>query len=516
MGLAFAGIFGRRAGLIGAALLALCRMHIFYTPFTLIATIQAFWVVALLYAAVLAARKRALWRWALAGLVCGLANTTRGNMILIIPFLLLLAGWVLRRQRKQQILAIALVAVLFYLPQIPFSLINQRAGKGFRVSTAAGKVLALGNTPESPPAGREPGGSGPMAYPETYGVWMQQADSGERSVVGNIWGWFTDEPMACLELKFRMFLLFWNRAEIPNNVSIVEPSRQPGESTPVGGPILHAPVLAGFWLIGSLGLAGVLLSLRRCRRRPIRLFAVVSVIVYCASIVLFYILARFRLPVMPLLCGFAGYAAVVLWRLRRLAAEKDKRRQVFVQVVVVILCFGVVCIGYDVYRFGWEHRVMSWVRPNGVQLQFPEKVVVKDNGPGPGWFGGWVPVPVGEGLSIRKELIVPMAPADASKVVMRLAVFVPEPAIIQVQMAGGFRQAKGVHPQEGQIQWLSWELAPENYVYTDEGRFLVNLEITQHSGASAQVIIDTQRIYGRTDCVTAPPGELAFSVELYR
>ena len=48
-GLAFAQLFGRRAALLGAGLLALSRMHVFYTPFTLIAALQSFWMALLIH-----------------------------------------------------------------------------------------------------------------------------------------------------------------------------------------------------------------------------------------------------------------------------------------------------------------------------------------------------------------------------------------------------------------------------------------------------------------------------------
>jgi hypothetical protein len=53
-GLSAAMLFGKRAGIVAAALLALARMHIFYTPYMLMAVLQSFWMVLLFYISIIA------------------------------------------------------------------------------------------------------------------------------------------------------------------------------------------------------------------------------------------------------------------------------------------------------------------------------------------------------------------------------------------------------------------------------------------------------------------------------
>jgi hypothetical protein len=81
--------------------------------------------------------------------------------------------------------------------------------------------------------------------------------------------------------------------ELPNNVSLVE------KGQPVPSAVLHLPLLLDFWLVGGLGLAGLLLALRRAWRRPLILAGVGLVLCFCLAVVLFYMLARFRLPGIP-------------------------------------------------------------------------------------------------------------------------------------------------------------------------------------------------------------------------
>ena len=51
IGILFAGIAGRQAGFLAAVLLALCRTHVFYTPYRLIAVLQCFWMALICVAA---------------------------------------------------------------------------------------------------------------------------------------------------------------------------------------------------------------------------------------------------------------------------------------------------------------------------------------------------------------------------------------------------------------------------------------------------------------------------------
>ncbi len=513
-GLAFAHLFGRRAGILAAVLLALCRMHIFYTPFTLIAALQTFWMAAICYCAVRAARTGELWRWAVAALVCGLANATRGNIVLLLPFLILLQLWTMRHDRRRQLAGLVIVLAVFYLPQFPFAWVNYQAHRRWvGPSSAAGNVLALGNTPESPPGGRE-FGSGPMSYPESYSVWVEQEKTGRRSVAGNILQWFRRRPAAWLELKFRMLLLFWNRREIPNNVAIIEPGPSPDQPRRIGGPLLHTPVALRFGVLGALGLAGMGLTLRRGRQHPTRLFLVAAAAVYAGSIILFYVLARFRLPIMPLLCGFS--AVTVLTLQRRFAAwrEPQRRRPALLAAGLTALCFVFVLFGYDIYRIGWEPTVLQLVRPDGVRLEFPEKTVIKDHGPQS--FGGWTPVPINDALEVRKTLV--LQPEDRDKAVhIRLAVAVETPVVLDITAPGQYRRAVALDapPRAPPLQWLTLELEPQNLVYNDNGKALqLVLHLKQVSGRGAAVVIDTQRRYGRTDIEYPLDGELVMAAEL--
>ncbi|RMD81049.1 MAG: hypothetical protein D6820_05790, partial [Lentisphaerae bacterium] len=198
VGLMAARMAGRRAGILAGILCVLDRYLIFYTPVTLIASVQAFLFTFTAYLAQRAqlTRKYPLVLWAGTGFVLGLSNLTRGNMILLVPVILpfvFLKNFPLKQKLVQ---AVAFI-IFFFLPQAPFTIINYHAtGRWIGPSTAGPAVIALGNTPQSPP--------GELLYPETCNRWiaMHKAPPPEHvSLYRNVWNWIKTEPLAWGELK---------------------------------------------------------------------------------------------------------------------------------------------------------------------------------------------------------------------------------------------------------------------------------------------------------------------------
>ena len=494
-GVTGAHLFGRRAGIAGAVLLALSRLHIFYTPFLLIAVLHTFWIALWTWTVLRAYRRNSWGSWTACAVVGAAATLTRGNVLLLVPLALALAAWRNRERRARGAVVLLLFITVYYLPQLPFSVRNYRHhGRWTGASSAQDAVLALGNTPESPPGG--------LCYTPTYEEWMGCADlphDRRVPVARQALRWALAEPFAYAELKLRMFLLFWHREEIPNNVGLATEGR--------ASRLLQTPLLTDFGAIGALGILGLLVSVRRSRRSASRLFVHGSVIVYCLGTVLFYILARFRLPVFPLLCVFGGHAlddGVRTWRAwRRGAATATWRLSRFALFAVFSLL--IVRFGFPLYHANWEPWVTSWARPDGVVSRRGSITTVYDHGPL--LYGGWERLPAsGTAARFLKEFRLPAGEVGVLSL--------PSPTLrIPVQTETGCQtQWMVLTPGgdvcgtlektlagSGRVQWAEVELSD---VPVDSGAVRLAVEVKTHGG-ELHLIVDGARRYGRTWVVSA-------------
>jgi 4-amino-4-deoxy-L-arabinose transferase-like glycosyltransferase len=500
-GLCAARLFGRRAGLIAAGLLALAAMPVFYVSFHLIATLQAFWMALLLASAISCWWRDGFWRWSCLGLVLSAAILTRGNALLLLPGVLVLGAWRHRRTPKRAALVAALLVALVYVPQLPFALRNaSHYGRWTGPSSAQDAVLALGNTPEAPAGGLE--------YPPSYQAWVNRASrsGGDRVPVSRqILHWALESPMAFIELKFRAMLLFWHRMEIPNNVSIDREGR--------ASVLLSRPFLLPFAVIGSLGLFGLFVLWKT--RSPLRLFLYYAVVTYWLGTALFYILARFRVPVVPLVCVCAGggVSRLILVCRSGLAYER-KRQRLLLMLLAAAAALFVVLDGFTFYQRSVEPAAMRLVRPHGVAVDLGDRFILHDHGP----FGvgglRFFSLPAG-GLTIEKRFAPPAAPPawlSEATAVFRLPAQLSPGARLAFELTVGDRTFGAddleIVTEQG-MQWLQvtvGELRPAEAA----GPFTVRL-MSMHG--DVYVGFDTLREYQRTRVLDSKGGELPLPAE---
>ena len=375
-GMSGALIAGRKAGVITAYLTALCSILIFYTPFHQIATLQAFNVTLMAYWAIRAFQCGKLRYTVGFAFMAAVGSLTRGNILLIfIPLLLALCWVLLRRYSVKKMLFSLIAAVMVFLAvESPFIIYNSiQLGRLSGPSTAADAVLALGNTPEAPPGGRDPGlPAGPMEYPQAYHLWM--ADCDQVPVWKKILNYLAEEPAAYLELTFRKVLLFWDSREIPNNVALA------GE----GSTSRLLSIMLPPGIIIALGLAGMLLMMKKLRKSAL-LALYITVIFYWGATAAFYNLSRFRAPILPLIAVFAGiFAAEIIKH-----SQRDNWKFIRTYGVLALLIGGFITFGaYEFYRTVLEKNILSIVRPSGTRLALPDGRFVQFYH-GPMTFGGW-------------------------------------------------------------------------------------------------------------------------------
>ena len=115
------------------------------------------------------------------------------------------------------------------------------------------------------------------------------------------WKWIREQPVPAARLWTRKLALTFNATDLALNYSFTYYARD--EST-----ILEALVV-GPWLLVPLGLAGLGFGLVRPQRPDLRAaFAAWAAFVpgYAASLVVFFVASRYRLPLLVALCGGTG------------------------------------------------------------------------------------------------------------------------------------------------------------------------------------------------------------------
>jgi len=295
---------------------------------SLLAPLCALFVLALLRAGETGSASR----WLVAGVVLGLFAITRPNILLFAPVAFGLAfAW--RVPRIRPALALTVGTCLLVLP---VTWLNVRVG-GDRVLVAsqAGLNFFLGNNPEAngwsatapslmrvdwwggyedsirlaeEARGRE------LRPSEVSAYWMQRGRE-----------WWREHPGDALGLTFRKATFFLAGVEFSNNRDIRLFLRD--------WALVAYPSLFLFYLVMPLALAGAVSVWRRegARGRVFLLFLAV----YAASVVPFFVTARYRLPLRPLLVILAVEGA------RRLVLGVRARERGALLGVAALLAIGV-------------------------------------------------------------------------------------------------------------------------------------------------------------------------------
>jgi 4-amino-4-deoxy-L-arabinose transferase-like glycosyltransferase/Flp pilus assembly protein TadD len=308
---------GRTLGLSAAFLAAIYGVFIFYDV-----QIQkeslAVTIITFLLWSVIAAREQNRTRvWFTVGVLCGLLSLLRENALFLAPFLLLLT---FRRRtpvgpslKKCGFFAVGLAIIL-----LPVAVRNSMLGGGFLPTTFQGGTnFYIGNNPQAngtyqpvvpgkqmpyyerrePVRIAEQEAGRPLTPAEVSGYWLKKS-----------WAWIKQHPADYLRLQFKKFLMYWSWYEWPDALDyyyIKESS-----------PVIAASLLefSGLFLLAMIGLWMIRSQVRKWA--PV----LVLVLVWMASVVIFFLFSRYRLPSLP---GLMLLAAVPIASLP--SAVKDKK-----------------------------------------------------------------------------------------------------------------------------------------------------------------------------------------------
>jgi len=307
LALAGARFVSRRAGVVAGVLLACYAPAIFFDALFQKPVLAGFFLCLVLWTmGSLDAAPQRLLRWPALGLALGCGGLTQENLLVLAAPLLL---WVLVRHRehgRRRALFAALFVLGMALPLVPVALRNYVVGGEFHLTAANfGDNFYKGNNPEAD------GLYAPLA--EGMGTpWVERraaTELAERALgrplgpseVSRYWtrralDYVASDPADWLRLSARKLALAWNAAEAADTEDI-------GTHAEWSAVLRFAAPVLNFGTLAPLAACGMWLTWGERRRLWVLYLMLLT---YTASVVMFYVFARYRYPLVPLLALFAG------------------------------------------------------------------------------------------------------------------------------------------------------------------------------------------------------------------
>jgi len=289
IGVAGSQIFGRRAGLISAALAALHPVLAFlptiqYSENTLVL------IVVVAFAAVFTALDCGEpWRWAVAGALWGIALLTRPNAMFALPGLAIGLFFALRRAQRSWWAPALIGLMTCVLVVTPWIVRNHRVhGEWYFISTGGGRQFWIGHNPLAEADSRV-SGFVPDSLTEAETAALPNQIEVERYYYRKGWEYVREHPGRNLILTLR---------EVCNQLALYPETRTGRHINP--------------WSRTSQGLAsavmflGTLLALRRFRSEPALWILMGSVVTFVLGSSIYFAIMRYRMAVEPCLLWMAG------------------------------------------------------------------------------------------------------------------------------------------------------------------------------------------------------------------
>jgi tetratricopeptide (TPR) repeat protein len=297
----------------------------------------------------------------LAGACLGLAALGKPNILATLPFVVAGLAW---RNRLGRAAALR-IGLLFLVGAgamvAPATVRNLVVGHDRVLTTSNGGInFYIGNNPDARGLFNVP--SWMESHLERGATVEAERAAGRRlrpSEVSRFWldrgaAWIGAEPGAFVRLLARKTALFWNRLEIPNHFDLNFYER-------------YSKVLrwtpSRFGLVAPLALLGIVLSWKRRRDLAVMHAFLCS---YFLTLLAFFVTARYRLPVTPVLLLFAGYAGVGIVRFARAGVARGAlpgRERRIALAAAAVLVLAAVLVHLPLYRperfFAYQHASIA-------------------------------------------------------------------------------------------------------------------------------------------------------------
>ncbi len=313
-------LFGRRVGVVAGAVAAIYPLFIFYEAFPSKDTFSALLLDLALYLLLVARDRGSLAVVGASGASLGAAILSRGNFLLHLPLFSIAAFVLLRREPglRRAIAAAAVLSVSTLAAMAPATIVNAAVSRDFvLVSYNGGPVLYTGNCPFNR-TGSQIVVSDYFPTLDSKRRWNEHEEEffvreAERargrglkpSEVSSHWSglaleWAAGHPRDFLRLLWAKIALYFNWYEVPNNDDYYFVRHEYSS-------LLKLPLPTFGWVC-PIGLVGLVLAFRRPRGG---FLAPAVFLIDAASVILFFVVSRYRITAVPMLMLGAALAIVM-------------------------------------------------------------------------------------------------------------------------------------------------------------------------------------------------------------
>ncbi len=312
LGVAGWRLFSARVGLVAGLVLALYATAIFFDGLIQKSSLDGFFTcVALALIGRIVAGPSARWPWLALGATMGAMALTRENALLLIGVIAVWALVVARaanRARGSSITPLAIFAVGLALVLAPVAMRNYAVGGGFYLTTSQfGPNFFIGNNPSADGTYMSLRfGRGAPEFERRDATELAEQARGRRLSPADVSSYWTDRGLAFITADpGRWLRLMLRKAALLVNASEMLDTESQESHAEWSWPLKVLSWIGHFGVLVPLAVAGMILS---WPRRSTLWILYALTLAYAASVVLFFVFARYRYPLVPLLVLFASVA----------------------------------------------------------------------------------------------------------------------------------------------------------------------------------------------------------------